>query len=137
MFYDFIRQLSLLEVDFLQRLIRVNSRPEAGVLGHLDPVLAQDQGLELHVLCEGLAYDLDSLGNVGLQVFDGQVPYGAELVQLLQENLEIGRVICPAVRDVKRAESLVLHQDVLHDLALDLGDVDPSQFQDAQPAALV
>ena len=41
------------------------------------------------------------------------------------------------MRDVKRAESLVLHQDVLHDLALDLGDVDPSQFQDAQPAALV
>ena len=59
------------------------------------------------------------------------------MVNLLAEMLEILRVLRPALRQVKRVDRLVLHQDELDDFALYLSDLEAAKFEYTKATALV
>ena len=54
----------------------------------------------------------------------------AELVELFKEELEVRRVVCATLRQVKCLNHFVLHQDKLDNLTLDLTYVDTSHLED-------
>ena len=76
-------------------------------------------------------------GQIRLQVLHGQVPDVAELVELLHEELKVLGICRLAERQVQCVQLFVLHQDVLDNFALQLGDIDASDLEHAESAPLV
>jgi DNA-binding FrmR family transcriptional regulator len=115
----------------------VNKVPEVAVVDPFYFVLAHNKHFQLVVGRQRLAHDFDRSVEIRLHAIKGKIANIAKLVKLLHEANKVLGVVSATEREVQGVELLVLHEDVLDDLAFQVGELGTSDLEDIKPAALV